>query len=98
MISSDELRRKMIQYQERVGSMREKSVRSKRCKCLAECQKELAKMGVRFETGLSVNFKTGKGTIVGPFLKVEWVDKPKRRTKLPTVMCTYCPTCGRKLE
>lgn len=63
-------------------------------KCLGLAQKSLEKIGIALDRSLSVNFTTGKARMIGPFLKVHWLGKPKRGKSLPSVMPMFCPWCG----
>ena len=72
--------------------------KSRGCKCLSAAQDGLAEHGCQFSTGLAVNFTAGRGEIVGPILQVEWIDKPQRGKRLPSVLCAYCPFCGKKKQ
>lgn len=66
----------------------------KRCDCLNQVNEQLADSGVRLQTCLEMDFGKGEASIRGPLLAVEWIGKKRR--KLPTVMCSFCPICGRK--
>ena len=70
----------------------------KACDCLGRIDKALRdQTGAKFVQSLRINFATGKSSMEGPFLAVEWVDgKPKGSKRLPTFVCTYCPFCGKK--
>lgn len=64
------------------------------CKCLDLVQKKL--LTERPNTRLQTAF-TMRGRVIGPLLAVEKID-PKKRTKLPTIVCGYCPICGKRLN
>jgi tRNA(Ile2) C34 agmatinyltransferase TiaS len=70
------------------------SAKTKPCTCLERVQKKLA--DERPNTRLQVAFNM-QGQVVGPLLAVEKID-PKKRAKLPTVVCAYCPICGKKMR
>ncbi len=69
---------------------------SKPCECVKQVNEALDDSGVELETSLAMNFKTGKGSVEGPFLSVRWKDKPIRGKRLPTLVCNFCPVCGKK--
>lgn len=66
------------------------------CKCAEQINEKLKPRGVRLSSEFSINFNTGKATVIHPLLKVEWLDKPKRGKRLPIVTGAYCPVCGKK--
>lgn len=74
--------------------MSKKKPKSNPCNCADQINEKLAESGVCLSSSLSVNFKTGMGTIIRPLLKVEWIDKPKRGRSLPVVTGRFCPVCG----
>jgi len=76
--------------------MAKKKAKPSKCSCLDQLQKELAKIGVAADTALQMNFKTGRGSVAGPFIAVHWIEKPKRGKRLPTLVCAHCPCCGKK--
>lgn len=69
---------------------------TKPCDCVKQLNQALGQSGVELETALAMNFTTGKGTVEGPFLAVRWKDKPIRGKRLPTLVCNFCPVCGKK--
>jgi hypothetical protein len=69
---------------------------TKRCKCIELVNKELAKSNAEIDTHMSINFATGSAT-VWPYIPLKRIDSVKR-TKLPTVVWTYCAICGKKLH
>jgi hypothetical protein len=66
--------------------------------CLILANKAIEHLGVRLDTELAVNFKTGRERDIGPFLKVHWTDKPKRGKRLPLVTTRCCPWCGKLMS
>ncbi len=68
------------------------------CDCAKQVDAELAKMGVSLEKSLRMNFETGKGEMAMPFIAVRWSGKPVRGKRLPTLMPSYCPFCGKKMK
>lgn len=68
--------------------------RSKPCKCLDLIQKKLAqeRPNVRLQTAFTM-----RGRVIGPLLAVEKID-PTKRAKLPTIVCAFCPICGKKVN
>ena len=73
-----------------------KTAATKPCNCLKQVNESLADSGVELETSLAINFETGKASVEGPFLSVRWKGKPIRGSRLPTLVCNFCPVCGRK--
>ena len=68
----------------------------KQCNCLELVQAELKPHGLALETELFVNFTTGKTGVRGPLLRVKKLPDAPKKTTLRTVLCTYCPFCGKK--
>ena len=69
---------------------------TKECKCREQVNKQLSeKFGAGLTCKTVVNFKTGKMRPSPPLLMVD-NDDPKSRKPLPTIMCAYCPFCGKK--
>lgn len=64
------------------------------CKCIPAVNKTLAKSNARLKTSFRINFSTGKSSeiLVLPLEKIE-----KSRKPLPSLVCTFCPFCGKKL-
>lgn len=75
---------------------KKKTTEDRGCKCLASANEQLAEQGMKLETALQINFKTGESSVAGPFMLVRWKDKPKRGKRLPLMVCNYCPMCGKK--
>lgn len=67
----------------------------KRCKCIELVNKELAKSNAAIDTHFSIDFATGEARNWA-YIPLRRVDSV-RRTKLPTVVWTYCAICGKKL-
>lgn len=68
------------------------------CNCLELAQAELKPHGIALETELFINFTTGKTGVRGPLLRVKKLSDAPKKTKLRTVICTYCPFCGKKVS
>lgn len=79
---------------------KKKPKQEKPCNCLELTQKALAEQrpGVHLKTELSINFKTGKCRTIGPLLVVAKDGDAPKRVKLPTIVCTFCPFCGKRLD
>lgn len=75
-----------------------KSKKPTECKCMKEVDEQLKAMGVRLKSVFSIDFIKGTTRHIMPLLAVEWADKPLRGKKLPDVLCSYCPVCGKKKE
>lgn len=65
-------------------------------KCTEAVNEKLAPMNARITQGLTINFSTGKAGLSGPAVCVEKIDS-KKRSKVPNILCSYCPFCGKKL-
>lgn len=64
------------------------------CKCVELVNKTLAEQGVELDTSLVMNFKTGGSYLA---MKIPVRKFGSSRKKLPTVFCTFCPVCGKRL-
>lgn len=65
-------------------------------KCIEEVNKALEERNAALCSRTKINFKTGKISTIGPILQVEKLD-PKIRKPLPTLLCNFCPFCGKSL-
>lgn len=72
------------------------AAKAKKCTCVDQVNAQLKSSGVKLVQHMEFNLKTGKAAMSGPCLEVCKIDKASRK-KLPTVMCSCCPFCGRKL-
>lgn len=64
------------------------------CKCLSKVRKILAKSNTRVDMVSLVNFKTGK---IRESLKIATARIDRRqRTKVRTLLPSFCPFCGEK--
>lgn len=68
------------------------------CDCAKRVDAELAKMGVSLEKSLRMDFETGKGEMAMPFIAVRWKGSPVRGKRLPMLLPSYCPFCGKKVK
>ena len=68
--------------------------RLKRCNCIENVNKQLAKQNLRLATNLSFNIRTGDAylELPIPLQKIE----PSRKT-IPTFVATFCVFCGKRL-
>lgn len=66
------------------------------CNCLKEANESLKQHGIRLKEEQFINFKTGKCFTCGPLLMTEKIDSKDRKAKLRTIICSYCPMCGKK--
>jgi len=75
---------------------KKKPAKAARCKCVDLCNEALASQNAELVTELVINFKTGDARLemTIPLRKVD----PAKKGKLPTLMPTYCPICGKNLE
>ena len=71
--------------------------KTKKCKCVEAVNAQLKDSGVKLVQHMQFNFQTGKGSMSGPCIEVCKIEKASRK-KLLTVMCSYCPFCGIKIE
>lgn len=71
----------------------EMATAKKPCKCLEQCNKELAKDGLEVDSvfGLNTSDKTVTSQWQIPLRKTA-----KSRKPIPTMFVTYCPVCGTK--
>ena len=65
------------------------------CECVELLNEQLAEHNAYVDTKLQMNMKTGEGRhiICIPLSKID----SKKRTRLPTLVCTFCPICGKKI-
>ena len=76
-------------------SKTKKLAKRKDCGCLKQVNAELKKLrGAVLATELAINFTTSEISVSDPKLAVERYGDQKGN--LPTVLCTYCPFCGKK--
>ena len=68
---------------------------SKQCTCLEQVQDKLAEDDFELDTAFQINFDSGKSRLL-PILAVNCLRKSRR--KKPTIVCTYCPVCGNRLD
>lgn len=79
-----------------------KAKETKSCKCLDQVQDKLVALSKpyapsRIVTHLLISLKTGVGRMSPPALHLEKIES-KARGRLPVVMCTFCPFCGKKYD
>jgi len=68
---------------------------TKPCDCAEQMNAQLKeKFGAVLKREVMMNFKTGTTRLSQPLLMVERYDEGKN--KLPKVLCSYCPFCGKK--
>ncbi len=68
---------------------------SKMCKCVDQVNEQLAASNVKIGQGLQINFKTGQSSMSPPQIVLEKINA-KVRKRMPTVLCSFCPFCGKK--
>lgn len=66
------------------------------CKCVEQMNKLLAEKNAQLDCRTLMNFKTGKCRTSPPLLSVVKLDSSKRKPSLPTVLCSFCPCCGKE--
>lgn len=67
--------------------------RIRRCKCVEQVNEKLAQYGAVIETRFVMDYERGAMRQSGPIIKTERIDG--KRSKIPTVMASHCPFCGR---
>lgn len=65
------------------------------CECLDQVQAKLEEMGFRLTRSMMVNFDANRASMSPPHLMVERLSG-KSRKRIPTILCTHCPFCGKK--
>lgn len=68
------------------------------CNCIQSVNEQLKDSGYELETRMAMNFDTGSIKTIGPVLAVQKRDGVKRAKQKPTVLCSYCPVCGKKSQ
>lgn len=67
------------------------------CNCIEQVNKQLEDSNAKVAQYLQVNFKTGEATMSNPMVAVEKkIHSSRTRTKLPSLICSFCPFCGKK--
>ena len=66
------------------------------CKCIDMLNEQLRPSNVEVDTKLCMDFTNMKASTSGASILLRKIDD-KKRTKMPTVMCSYCPVCGTKV-
>lgn len=71
---------------------------TKRCDCIKQVNEQLKEQGINavVATEMSFNFTKMKGS-VELFLPMRYREKKKKGDKLPSIVCTFCPICGKKI-
>jgi hypothetical protein len=65
------------------------------CECMKKMNEHLAQHNGRLATGIQIT--ESMGLKERHLLATEKIDKAKR-SPVPSVMCSYCPFCGEKLD
>lgn len=65
------------------------------CKCLSKVQEQLVERNAAVTVETLINFKTGKMRPSNPSVRLHKLDN-RKRSRLPTMFCSYCPFCGKK--
>jgi len=67
------------------------------CNCVEQVNKQLEDSNAKVSQYLQVNFTTGESSMTNPMVALEKkITSSRTRTKLPSLVCTYCPFCGKK--
>lgn len=75
---------------------KKKTAKTKGCQCVELANECLEESNACLVLSQLINVKTGKTSTGPPQLMLEKIDTKKRK-RLPTLFCTYCPICGTKL-
>lgn len=67
------------------------------CTCREQVDEELKKLNARLASALQMNFKTHQASMAGPFVAIVKLDS-KKKSRLPDLVCTFCPFCGKRLR
>jgi hypothetical protein len=67
---------------------------AKECTCIDKANETLAEYNTRIRRSLTIDFAK-KTCGAHPMIETEKIDPHKRAAK-KTVVCTYCPICGKK--
>jgi len=68
---------------------------TKSCNCIEDCNKELAKQGLKLDTDFEFNFTTGQANLAIS-IKTKKLPTNTSRKKPLVLACSYCPFCGKK--
>lgn len=74
-----------------------KSKPIKPCNCANLLAKALLEKHVEPVRDWQLNFSTGKVALSGLQIALRKRSDAPRRTKVPTLFCTFCPCCGQRL-
>lgn len=68
------------------------------CSCIKKCNEQLEKQGsnTRIDSPIMVNFNTGKSVAPKCMIAARKVGNGKKR--MTSLICAYCPICGKKYE
>ena len=72
-----------------------KKAKPKRCNCIEQMNAELERHGLRLSSLIQIDFPNGAGRELCPLITTEWI-KPRKK-KPNSIICNYCPVCGKKL-
>lgn len=72
-----------------------KEKKPKQCRCLSSIDRQLSKEGFRVATVFQLDFKDG-AVRTYPLVRLER-EEPRSRKEIPTVVCKFCPFCGKQL-
>lgn len=65
------------------------------CKCVKQINEQLDPQGLELDSRIVMNFAEGTGGSESPLIALAW-QNDKKRKKVPTMFCAYCPFCGQK--
>lgn len=66
------------------------------CNCILIAEKGLAAEGARLDLATMIHPKTGR---IRREIQIKTTRLgPKKRTKVPYMVCTFCPFCGEEIK
>jgi len=68
------------------------------CKCVDLVNERLKEDGCVLLQHMQIDFSSGKASMSGPCVSVERKVRTRTSKKIPTVLCTFCPFCGKKIN
>ncbi len=67
-----------------------------KCKCAELVNEKAKEQGWRLASEMQLDMAAGKIGLLSPLIRVEKIGGG--RGKLPTLCCSYCPFCGKKIN
>lgn len=66
------------------------------CECVEKVNKKLADAGHKYKLSMSLVFDSKMDVECRLAIETCWVDQTKRGKKPPSMLCTFCPFCGKR--